>query len=620
LTRGRAVYRRKSLRVGGGGGEGVREGDVVKTWGVVRVGFFADNKGMFVRPCYRKKNGKRHAYWALVESYRSERGPRQRVISYLGQLDERGRLGVKRAAEGGQGTWQREFFEEAEPEWVEVDINRVRVERCVDFGGPWLGRELLRKLKLGWFFEKVMPTGRGEVAHSLMAQVLVLCRLCDPSSELRIAEHIYARTAIGDLLGVPAQKVNDDRLYRALDALLPHKEALEVHLKERLGQLFDLEYDLLLYDVTSTYFEGQARGNPLARHGYSRDRRGDCKQVCIALVVSRCGMPLGYEVFAGNRADVTTVEEIVETMETRYGRAERIWVMDRGMVSHDNIAFLREGGRRYILGTPKSLLKQFERELISDDWERVYNDLEVKLCPSPDGGETFILCRSADRREKEKAMHARFDRRIEAGLERIATSCAQRRHKPVTIARRVGRLMGQNTRAAGLFDIDIRETGDGRTRIVWSKVQAWRDWAELSEGCYLLRSNIIDWSAEDLWKAYMQLTEAESAFRIHKSDLKIRPIWHQKQERVEAHILVCFLAYVLWKTLAQMCRQSCLGDEPRRVFDEIARIKTVDVVLPTRSGLEIRRRCITRPTDHQAILLQHLRLNLPSALTVTEEK
>ena len=575
---------------------------------------------MFVRPCYRKKNGKRHAYWALVESYRTACGPRQRVVSYLGQLDARGRLGIKRTAQGDHDRRQRELFDDTAPEWVEVDLAGVRVERCVDFGGPWLGRELVRKLGLSRFFEKVMPTGRAEVAPSAMAQVLVLCRLCDPSSELRIAEHIYARTAIGDLLGIPAEKVNDDRLYRTLDALLPHKRALEVHLKRRLGELFDLAYDLLLYDVTSTYFEGEAKGNPLARRGYSRDHRGDCKQVCIALVVTGDGMPLGYEVFAGNRADVTTVEEIVGMMESRYGRADRIWVMDRGMVSRENVAFLREGGRRYILGTPKSLLKQFERELLCDDWERVYNDLEVKLCPSPAGQETFILCRSADRRQKEKAMHARFERRIEAGLARIAASCVRQRHKPITIARRVGRLMGQNPRAAGLFDIDIRETGDGRTAIVWSKVHAWRHWAELSEGCYLLRSNIIDWSPEDLWKAYMQLTEAESAFRIQKTDLKVRPIWHQKQERVEAHILVCFLAYVLWKTLAQLCRQSGLGDEPRRVFDDIARIKAVDVVLPTRQGVEIRRRCITRPTDHQAILLQHLRLDLPSTLPVTGAK
>lgn len=538
----------------------------------------------------------------------------------MGQLDKRGRLGVRRAARGEDAAYQRVLFDEADPDWVEVDVKRVRVERCVDFGGPWLGLELLRRLNLVSFLRQVLPGGREEIPWPSMAMVLVLCRLCEPSSELRMAEHIYQHTAMAELLGVPAGKVNEDRLYRALDKLLPHKGALEVHLKNRLGELFDLEYDLVLYDVTSTYFEGEAKANPKAQRGYSRDHRADCKQVCIGLVVSKCGMPFGYEVFPGNRADVTTVEEIVETMESRYGRANRIWVMDRGMISEEKVAFLTEGGRQYIVGTPKSMLRKFERELLSEDWQKVYQDLEVKLCPSPEGQETFILCRSAERREKEKAMHQRFEQRIEAGLRGIEESCRKRRHKPITIAQRVGRLLGQNTRAAGLFRTDVQEAADGRARLAWSKVEAWRQWADLSEGCYLLRSNITDWSAEDLWKAYMQLTEAEAAFGIHKSDLRIRPIWHQKQERVDAHILVCFLAYVLWKTLSQLCRQVGLGDESRRVFDEIDRIKAVDVVLPTRSGVEIRRRCVTRPTDHQAILLQHLGLVLPSGLGMTDEK
>jgi len=575
---------------------------------------------MFLRPCYRTKNGKRHAYWALVESYRTDRGPRQRVIGYLGELDKPRRLGLKRAARGKDASHQRLLFDDTEAEWVEVDIQHVRVERCVDFGGPWLGLELLRKVNLIGLLKKVIPSGREEIPFSEMAMVLVLCRLCDPSSELRIAEHIYRHTAIAELLGIPAEKVNDDRLYRALDKLLPHKGELEVHLKNRLGKLFDLEYDLLLYDVTSTYFEGEAKVNPKAQRGYSRDHRPDCKQVCIALVVTKNGTPLGYETFPGNRSDVTTVEEIVETMEARYGKADRIWVLDRGMISEENLAFLREGGRRYIVGTPKSMLKRFQQQLLSDDWQKVYQDVEVKLCASPDGQETFILCRSAERREKEKAMHQRFEERIEEGLKRMEESCGRRRHKPITIAKRVGRLLGRNTRAAGLFQTDIRAEPDGRAKLVWSKVEAWRQWANLSEGCYLLRSNMTDWTAEELWHAYMQLTEAEAAFRIHKSDLRIRPIWHQKEQRVDAHILVCFLAYVLWKTLGQMCLRAGVGHEPRRVFDELARIKAVDVVFPTRSGVEIRRRCVTRPTDHQAILLQHLGLNLPSNLKVTDEK
>jgi len=574
---------------------------------------------MFIRPYYRTINGQRRAYWALVESYRTERGPRQRVVAHLGKLDEAGRLGVKQAAQEKPNSSQKKLFPEPEPEWIEVDAKAVRVENCREFGGPWLALELIKKLGLDEFLRDTIPSGREDVPWSTMALVLVIARLCDPSSELSIAENFFRKTAMSDLLGLPAEKVYDNRLYRALDKLLPHKQKLEVFLKEKLGELFDLEYDLLLYDVTSTYFEGDAKANPLAQRGYSRDKRSDCKQVCIGLVVSRCGMPLGYEVFAGNTADVTTVEQIVTTMEARYGKSNRIWVMDRGMVSDENLDFLKEGDRRYIVGTPKSMLKKFEQQLLSEDWHAIREGLEVKLCASPDGeAEMFILCRSRDRREKEKAMHARFAQRIEERLMSMQARCRKQKRDPLKVSREVGRLLGQNSRAAGLFDVDVRQRDDGGTELVWQKVEAWQEWSELSEGCYLLRTNIADWSDEELWKAYIQLTEAEAAFRIHKSDLSIRPIWHQKENRVLAHILVCFLAYVLWKTLSALCDRAGLGNEPRRVLEELKEIRVVDVVLPTRQGVEIRRRCVTKPSEHQEILLHKLGLNLPSRLKTFE--
>jgi transposase len=576
---------------------------------------------MFIRPCYRKKDGRRHAYWALVESYRTDRGPRQRTVAYLGQLDEAGRLGVKRAAQGNRasGEEQLQLWEgdAPAPEWVEVNTAAVRVENQRAFGGPWLAGQILRKLQLDDFLQRTILQGREEVSWSLMAQVLVICRLCNPSSELHIAEHYYRSTAMSELLGVVAEKVYDERLYRALDKLLPHKEALEGHLKSRLGELFELKYDLLLYDVTSTYFEGEAKANPRARRGYSRDKRPDCKQVCIGLVVSKCGMPIGYEVFAGNRTDVTTLREIVETMERRYGKADRIWIGDRGMMSKKNVAFLKSGDRRYIIGTAKASLKQFERELVAEDWRQIREGLEVKLCPSPGGDqEVYILCRSEDRREKEAAMHRRFEERIEKELQKIRASCEKRKWDKGVIDRRVGRVLGKNSRAAGLFEVEVTQRSNGRATIAWQKKEAWREWATLSEGCYLLRSNVTDWSSEDLWKAYIQLTEAEAAFRIHKSDLRIRPIWHQREGRVLAHILVCFLAYVLWKTLSQMVRAAGLGDEPRRVLEELSKIQMVDVVLPTRTGIEIRRRCVAQPTEHQAILLHKLGLHLPRQISV----
>lgn len=576
---------------------------------------------MFIRQQFKTVSGQRVAYWALVESYRSERGPRQRVVAWLGKLDEAGRLGIKQAADEQPISSQKTLFPESDtkPEWVEVDVKKLRVEHLRQFGGPWLALELIRKLELDQFLQRVMPRGRETVPWAISSLVLTIGRLLNPSSELHTAEQWYPKTALPDLLGLPVEKVDDNRLYRALDKLLPHKAELETHLKRRLGELFDLEYDLLLYDVTSTYFEGQAQANPLAQRGYSRDQRSDCKQVCIGLVVSRCGMPLGYEVFAGNTADVTTVEHVVETMEARYGKSDRVWVMDRGMVSEDNLEFLQDGERRYIVGTPKSMLKKFERELLDENWHAIRDGLEVKLCASPDGKtETFILCRSRDRAHKEAAMVRRFEQRIEERLTRMAARCEKQNRDPMKVEREIGRLLGQNTRAARLFEVNVETTADGHARIAWKKLAAARDWAALSEGCYLLRTNIADWTDEELWKAYIQLTEAEAAFRIHKSDLSIRPIWHQKEDRVLAHILVCFLAYVLWKTLGQLCDRSGLGNEPRRVLSELSEIRVMDVVLPTRQGVEIRKRCISKPTDHQEILLDRLGLRLPSTIKQIE--
>lgn len=613
---------------------------------------------MFLRQCFRDKDGKRHAYWALVESYRTDAGPRQRVVAWLGKLDEAGRLGVEKAARDATSSHPKDSTtarredqlslfppqddQEAtdqptvEPQWIEVNASGVRVENSRQFGGPWLALEVVRRLQLDEFLKRVMPCGKEHVSRWRSALILMVARLCRPSSELYVAEQWYPKSALPQLLGVPASRMDDNRLYRTLDQLLPHKAKLEAHLKNRLGELFSLEYDLLMYDITSTYFEGQANF-ALAQRGYSRDQRSDCKQVCIGLVVSRCGMPLGYEVFAGNSADVTTVEHIVTTMEERYGKSDRIWVMDRGMVSEENIHFLRKGDRRYIVGTPKSMLKKYEAELLKDDWNTIRDGLEVKLCSRPrddddvpeanedsaasedhaaedhaaEDHETFILCRSRDRSQKEEAMVRRFEQKIEQRLATMTARCEKQDRDPMKVEREIGRLLGQNTRAAKLFDVTVEKTADGYARLQWKKVEASRDWVTLSAGCYLLRTNVTDWSDEELWKAYMQLTEAEAAFRIHKSDLKIRPIWHQKEERVLAHIFVCFLAYVLWKTLGQMCDRAGLGSEPRRVLDELGELRMIDVILPTRSGIDIRKRCLSKPTDHQQILLDRLGLRLP---------
>lgn len=600
---------------------------------------------MYIRQCFRTVEGKRRAYWALVESVRTERGPRQNVVAWLGLLDEAGRLGVEQAARSStqdaipdrvrSNSTQLPLFEfeddPVEPRWVRVNTQAVRVENSRSFGGPWLAIQLIEQLQLDAFLNKHLPKGRERVQWSLTAMILVIARLLDPSSELYVSEQWYPKTALPDLLGVPVDRIDDNRLYRALDELLPHKEALEVHLKERMGELFDIEYDLLLYDVTSTFFEGQCKHNSLAQRGYSRDQRGDCKQVCIALVVSRCGMPVGYEVFAGNTADVTTVKGIVELMEKRYGKSDRIWVMDRGMTSEDNLAFLRQENRRYIIGTPKSMLKKFEQELLKEDWTTIRDGIEVKLCkmppevdfePTDEVTETFILCRSRDRKEKDQAIIRRAADRIAERLASMQARCEKQNRDPLIVSREIGRLLGQNTRASHLFEVNVlkkdtqAKKGKDFALVEWKRIQPATDWHELSDGCYLLRSNVSDWSDEQLWKAYIQLTEAENAFRIHKSDLSLRPVWHQKEDRVRAHIFVCFLSYVLWKTLGQRCSKAGLGDEPRRVLAELSDIRLVDVVLPTDTGHEIRNRCVARPTEHQRILLEKLKLRLPTRIRV----
>jgi transposase len=579
---------------------------------------------VYLRHSIVRKDGKTHRYWRLVRSVRRKGKVIQETVAQLGELDAEGRAKAKALARQitGRGE-QRELFEASSgaEASARVRLDRIRLERGRGFGDVWLGWRLWQALRLDTLCEELLPGGREAVPWSTMAAVLVIARLCAPASELQIAEDWYRRTALEDLLGLPAERVNDDRLYRALDRLFPHKEELERHLVKRLGELFELSYDLLLYDVTSTYFEGLAERNPLAQRGHSRDHRPDCKQVCIALVVTREGMPLGYEVFPGNRTDVTTVEEIVEKMETRYGIADRVWVMDRGMSSAENVAWLQESGRRYLIGTPKSELKKWSREIAeARDWQTVRDGVEVKLCTGPEGGETFLLCRSADRREKERAMHTRFAKRIEERLASLGRRLERSRKRldRETIGRQIGRILAQNSRAAGRYVIRVENdpTRDSGVRLVWTVKPEWDDWASHSEGTYILRTNVRDWSEEELWRTYIQLTEAEAAFRIHKSDLSIRPIWHQKSERVQAHILVCFLAYVLWKTLEQWQRRAGLGNSPRTILEELGRIQSTDVVLPLTDepGRELRIRCIVRPDTAQAMLLDRLGLRLPERL------
>jgi transposase len=590
---------------------------------------------MFLRRYRRRKNGKPHTYWALVESYRTAQGSRQRVVAYLGELgaeeqDGWSKLGSHLEGKPPPVRLQRSLFDPPrrdapqDDEPLLVKLSSIRLERTRDFGDVWLAWGLWRMLGLEEFFDERIERGREDVSWGTMAAILTIARFCEPSSELHIADTWYRRTALEELLGTTPEQIHVDRLYKALDELLPQKDALETHLRQRLGELFELKCDLLLYDVTSTYFEGEMEGCPLAKRGYSRDSRGDRPQVCIGLVVTEDGFPLGYEVFAGNTHDSQTVPTIIEAMEKKHGALNRVWVMDRGMVSEENLTYLRARGARYIVGTPKAMLRQFEQYLVEQDWTEAQEGVEVKLVPGPDSEETFILARSADRRVKEQAMHEKFTTRLEEGLKKLAAAAVAGRLKDeVAAGERLGRLKERNWRASQAFAVSIQTLtpprGKQRLEITWQRQARFADWSQHADGCYLLRSNLREVDAATLWKRYIQLTDAEWAFRITKDELEIRPVWHQKEDRVKAHILVCFLAYVLWKTLAGWMRNAGLGDAPRTMVESLAEIKSGDVTLRARRQVcgpdrRITLRCVTEPDEAQAVLLHRLGLSLPRRL------
>ena len=584
---------------------------------------------MYLKRNCRKKKGETYEYWSLVESVRTSRGPRQRVVATLGKLpglDNEARVGWEHIGDILDGKARMADFFDAPPdppEWARVDIKGLRVERLRSFGDVYLGLALWRRLQLDSFFADAMEPGREEIAWATMACILALARFCAPSSELQIADFWYGKTALEDLLGVDSEKVNDDRLYRGLDALLPHKDGLFRHFQKVYGELFGTTYDLLFYDITSTYFEGLCEDNPQAKRGYSRDSRPDCLQVCIALVVTPEGLPLSYEVFDGNRTDVTTVEEIVETMRKKYGHERRTWVMDRRMVSEENIDMLRELGASWLVGTPKSMLKKFERELLDErDWRKIEQGVEVKTCCAPEGSrETFVLCRSPLRAEKEKAMRSRQVEKLSNALEKMRASAQAPKRALRDLGRaerRIGRLMGRFSRAAHLFEVNVSECADPmekgrkRLRIEVCRKRELAEWVSRTDGCYLLRTNLEDKSAEELWRTYMGLTQIEDTFRIAKHDLGLRPIFHHKKERTQAHIFVCFLSLVLWRTLQQWMEASGLGSAPRKLLEEMREVRSLDVVLPTPAGPELRLRTVSRPEQGLAILLERLDFPLPS--------
>jgi len=575
---------------------------------------------MFLRPYRVAKDGKDHTYWSLVETVRTPDGPRQRTVCYLGELNSSAQARWLKAVEVFNEQGERQQLKlfasdvpppENDPEVARVWVKKIRLERVRQFGNCWLGLELWKRLGLDRFFEARVDDEPADVPWSRVAALLAINRLCAPSSELGIEERWYPATALDDLLGFPAGAINDTRLYRCLDRLLPHKAKLEQHLKQRYGELFAAEFDVLLYDLTSSYVEGQAERNPMMHRGYSRDHRPDCKQVVIALIVNAEGFPLSYETFDGNRADVTTLEAVMRMVERKYGRARRVWVFDRGIISEENLASLRKRGGQYLVGTPRSKLRGVERELLEGGWIRVRDEVEAKLVPMPTGKETYVLCRSTARQEKEQAIRHRFSARMERALKHLAQRVEKGQLKDrQKIERRLGRIQARHPQVTDLYAMGITER-EGHLAVDWKLLEERRAWREAREGTYLLRTNLQGESAEELWTKYIQLTEAESAFRALKSELSIRPLFHQLEPRVKAHILVAFLGYALWVTLKHLLRQSPSDLSPARALALLCTLQSADIVLPTTDGRELRLRRITEPSPEQKQLLQQLKIRLP---------
>ena len=584
---------------------------------------------MFLRSHSRIKDGKPHGYWSLVETVRTPDGPRQRTLCYLGELNDSAQARwlktIEVFNEDGESQQLKLFPSEVEPPAndpgvAQVLLKKVRLERTRQLGLCYLGWELWRRLKLDEFFASTIDSDGADVAWSRVAAVLAINRLCAPGSELAVEQRWYPATALGDVLHIEEGKINDTRLYRCLDRILPQKTKLERHLKQRYGELFDAEFDVMLYDLTSTYVEGSAPANPMMRRGYSRDHRPDCLQMVLALIVNAEGFPCSYEVFNGNRADVTTMEVMLRMVERKYGKARRVWVMDRGIVSEANLAAIRKRDGQYLVGTPRSQMQEFETQLQEEShWEQVRDEVQVKLISIPGGAETFILCKTEGRQQKEQAIRNRFATRMERALGSLQKQVkAGRLKNRDKIHVRIGRILASHPQVADLYQIALKEQS-GQLYLEWSARAGRQQWRETREGAYLLRTNLTATSAAELWEKYMQLTEVEAAFRALKSELSIRPLFHQLERRVKAHVMVAFLGFALWVTLKHLLAGKQSAWSAARALAELATLQSADIVLPTTDAREIRLRRITEPTAEQKRLLSQLGIELPDQLQFNQQ-
>src|SRR5665213_685814 len=599
---------------------------------------------MFLRRYRRTKDGKTHTYFALVESVRTERGPRQRIVAQLGELSEDQRHRWQQTAilhTRERNARQLHLFDDPSAS-VETDVVRVRLGKvgwtnARAFGDVWLALQLWQMLGLDRIVERHLPAGRETVPPASMVAIEVISRLCigqgGQTSEFGLAEVGYRRTALEDLLGVPDEQVTKDRLYRTLDQLLAAKDGIEQDIKERLGTLFDLKFDLVLCDLTSSFFEGLCEDNDLAARGYSRDHRGDCKQVVLAMVVSPEGFPLWHEVFAGNKSDNTALPEIVEAVSKKFGSMRRIWIVDRGLATEKSVQYLKDHQQSFLVGTPKGMLQEFDAQLCTADWTLARPQVQVKVVPRD--GQAYVLARSKLRRKKERAMRHRQLHGLRDDLRKLSIRVSSGNLKDAAkVQQAIGRL-AERWPAGWRFVCATAtpSTKDQAGTVTWNWLKPKLKAAMMRDGAYLLLSDQTSWTAEQLWSTYIQLTRAEDAFRTLKSQELLRPIWHQLGNRVKGHVFVCVLAYVLWKALEHMLRaagvmtiirkpdekrgQATAQDRPMSVATALQRMHDIqigDILLETMDGRNLTLRRVARPNAEQAELLAALKLELPERL------
>jgi hypothetical protein len=553
----------------------------------------------------------------VVESRRQSDGKvTQRHVLHLGELND-----------SQQHAWERSIsvFDEqtgeerqmalfpaghappsTESETVQVRLNELRLENPRQWGACWLGDQLWRTLRLDEFFKERLPVSREGTDWEKVLRILVLYRLLAPGSEWRLHRHWFSTTALCDLLDVNERAVQDDTLYRCHDHILPLKEELFGHLRERWSDLFGARYDVLLYDCTSTYFECAVpeNENDPRRFGYSRDKRSDCVQVVIALVVTPEGLPLAYEMLPGNTADKTTLRGMLEKVRRRFGDAERIWVMDRGVPTEEILGELRQKDStvRYLVGTPKGRLTRFEARLAEQPWREVQPKLRVKLLPQD--GEVYVLAQSEARTDKERAMRRRLLKQYWARLGELTRLKNPTRDE---LLRKLGKAEAKAGAAAGLVQVSVSADGVLTYMLDRRKLRRVRQ----REGRYLLRTNLAADDPELIWRCYMQLVFVEEAFRTLKGDLGLRPVFHHKADRIEAHLFLAFLAYCLSITLRQRLRVHAPGLMPRVVFDKLATIQMLDVIVPATDGRELILVRRTEPNPDVQLLLLKLEMQLP---------